>query len=255
MTSASSQARGFSLVELITSMAIGSIILLLAVTMLARSGDGYERLGGGLAAGRDARALVSQISADLSSARFHAGSVFEAPAFDWASDRIGFLTLQPDDAQPDDRRIGDLCAVHYYLKDLSIDGKTVRTLMRGFRDSADTFDALLNDDVPALFSPREAIDEPVAFGVVSFEARPQSRNADGRWNDWKSSTTQPPNAIELRIIIARRSIAAKLDEPADWDGGGTHGKLLGKPSMAHRHPDLEIYSAHIRFGLHEISNL
>lgn len=242
---------GLSLVELMVAMAVGSIILLLAAAMLARSGREYERLGGSLGAERDARALVGQISSDLSSACFHPGIVFESSGPDWVSDRIGFLSLQPEGAQSQSRHIGDLCAVHYYLEDLSMDGKTVRVLMRGFRDSADTFDALRNDGLPDLFSPEKSVDEPLAFGVVSFMARPVSRGRDGRWSEWKASATTPPDAIDLRVVIARRSLAAKLSEPADWQGGGAHGRLLGNPSMAHRHPDLETYAVHVPFGPHE----
>ncbi len=251
MKSAIKVPRGLSLVELTAAMAIGSIILLLAAAMLARSGHEYEQLGGSLEAEREARALVGQISADLSSACFHPGAVFESPGSDWASDRIGFLCLKPEGAQSQNRHIGDLCAVHYYLEDLSIEGKTVRVLMRGFRDSADTFGALRDDELPELFSPEESVDEPLAFGVVSFMARPVTRGQDGRWSEWEASATTPPDAIDLRVVIARRSLAAKLSAPADWEGRGTHGRLLGNPSMAHRHPDLVTCAVHVPFGPHE----
>ena len=49
MSSTSRNARGFTLIELMFSMAIGTIVLLLAATMLRTSGDGYERVGGNVA--------------------------------------------------------------------------------------------------------------------------------------------------------------------------------------------------------------
>ena len=52
MNSIRPQIHGFSLVELMLSMAIGSMILILAASVLGSSGDGYERIGGGVASER-----------------------------------------------------------------------------------------------------------------------------------------------------------------------------------------------------------
>jgi len=213
------RSRGFTLIELMFSMAIGSIILILAATMLSSSGDGYERVGGSVASEREARALMSQLAADLSTAKFHENTLMEKSSAMWPADRIGFLSLQPAAAQTDAGRIGDLCAVNYYIKDLTIGGKTVRCLMRGFRESGriikktrdgrkieipGVFDALLklikdpyadSNPVAELFDPPKEIDEsididePIAFGVVSFEARPKSRDAAGKWIDWVPNAT------------------------------------------------------------------
>jgi prepilin-type N-terminal cleavage/methylation domain-containing protein len=239
--------RGFTLVELVCSMAIGSILLLATASMLGSAGDGYERASGGVAAQREARALIGQLSADLSSARFHKDGVFVKSAATWPADRIGFLSLQPNHAQSDAGRIGDLCAVNYYLKDLTINGKTVRCLMRGFRESKQTFAAIGNDTVATLFAAQPALDEPVAFHVVAFEARPQSRDASGRWIDWIENNDTGPEALNMRLIVVRRSRAARLIQPDDWDGT----RLLGQPIDAAHNKDLEIHEAMVRFGKYE----
>jgi len=49
MNRATSHLRGFSLIELMCSMAIGAAILLSAAALLGSSGEGYERVGGGVA--------------------------------------------------------------------------------------------------------------------------------------------------------------------------------------------------------------
>lgn len=250
MNSLPPRLRGFSLIELMFSMAIGSIILILAASMLGSSGDGYERIGGSVASEREARALISQLSADLSTVTFHKDEVIDKSDESWPVDKLGFLSLQPEAAQSDNEHIGDLCAVNYYIKDVSIGGKTVRCLMRGFRASNDTFKALHDDSVASLFTPREDIDEPVAFGVVSFEARPKSRDDGGKWIDWVKNDTTGPEALEVRLIIARRDLAAKLKLPAEWNGGGSAGKPLGEPGKADRNKNLEIYGGTIRFGNH-----
>jgi len=236
---------GFSLVELIVTMAISSIILLLAASLLGSSGASYNQVGGNVHAEREARALINQLGADLAKARFHPATVMQAGNEDWPKDRIGFLTLQPAAAQSENNRIGDLCATSYHIQDLTIGGKTIRCLMRGFRDSAPTFDALRNGNVSSLFTPRENIDEPIAFGVLSFTARPKSANSDGTLIDWIPNNITAPEIVEIRIVIARRDLTGRLTTPADWNGASS---IPGDPADADKNPDLEIYQTQIRFG-------
>jgi len=251
MSPSARRYRGFTLVELLAAMVIGSLILLAAASLLASSGDGYARVGGGVATEREARALISQLGSDLSTAIHHEDWVHDSSGGSWPADRIGFLSLQPALAQSDGGRIGDLCAVHYYIKDLNIGGKTVRCLMRGFRESSDTFNALGNGNVGALFQPDDDLDEPVAFGVVGFEARPMSRNDDGSWTDWVRGGEKKPEAFDVRLVVARRDLIARLQTPADWDGGGNSGRQIGNHAQARDNRHLEVYGAMIRFGNHE----
>jgi hypothetical protein len=229
-------------------MAVGAIILLAATALLGNFGDGYERVGGGMATEREARALMAQLASDLSAARFHKDLIFGKSTAPWPVDRLGFLSLQPADAQSEAGRIGDLCAVGYYIKDLAINGKTVRCLMRGFRESNETFKALADGSVSSLFSERGNLDEPIAFGVVSFVAKPKTRGDSGNWVDWVENDDAGPEALDVSLVIARRGLASRLKLPADWDGDETTGGLLGRPSEAVRNNDLETYGTIIRFG-------
>jgi prepilin-type N-terminal cleavage/methylation domain-containing protein len=250
MSASSPRARGFSLIELMFSMAIGSIILILAATMLGSSGDGYERVGGSVATEREARALLTQLASDLSTAKFQKNTLIEKSSSSWPADKLGFLSLQPAAAQTDEGRIGDLCAVNYYIKDLDIGGKKVRCLMRGFRESNDTFKALKAETVGTLFTAQPGLDEPIAFGVVSFEARPRSRDAAGKWIDWVENDTTSPEALDIKLVVARRELSGKLKTAADWNGGGAAGNLLGESSKADRNKNLEVYATTLRFGNH-----
>lgn len=248
MSPLSQRERGFSLVELMFSMAIGSIILILAATMLRTSGDGYERIGGSITSEREARALMTQLSSDLSTARFHKDGVIEKSSQPWAADRLGFLSLQPAEAQTESGRVGDLCVVNYYIKDLTISGKTVRCLMRGFRESTETFDSLKTNSVGGLFTEQVNVDEPVAFGVLAFEARPRSKDSGGKWQDWVKNDVTGPEGLEVKLVLARRDLASKLKTPSDWSGSGATKDLVGQPSKAAENPNLEIYGTTIRFG-------
>ncbi len=250
MTLTHRHPRGFSLIELLFSMAIGSVLLILAATLLGSAGVGYGRIGGSIASEREARAVSTQLAADLSTARFHKDQLIEKSTAAWPVDTLGFLCLQPPQAQSEAGRIGDLCAVHYYVTDLTIGGKRVRCLMRGFRESHETFQALREDKIQSLFAARADLDEPVAFGVISFEIRPRSRDHGGQWIAWTKNAETGPEAFELTLVLARRDLAGKLKLASDWDGTGSAAKLLGEPSKPDHNKDLEVYGTTLRFGNH-----
>jgi hypothetical protein len=223
------------LVELLFSMAIGSLVLILAAAMLGSSGAGYARIGGNAVTEREARAAMSQLASDLGNACFHAGEVLDQ------SDRLGFLTLQPAETQSAAGRTGDLCAASYYLKDLQFGGTTTRCLMRGFRESRETFAELRAGGADRWFEEKTAMDEPIAFGVVAFEARAKVRDSAGAWVDWHASPSRGPAVIDLRLVVARPDFARKLGKPEDWDS------IASLPDLE-TNPNLETCAATLRFG-------
>jgi hypothetical protein len=229
-------------------MVIGSMVLLAAATLLGGSGESYERVGGSVAAAREARAAINQLGADLRTASFHKDAVINLDFSLRPKESIGFLSLQPSVAQSRDEHLGDLCAVNYYLDDLTVGGKTVRCLMRGFRESRVTFEALKGGSIAGLFSPQIGIDEPVAFNVVSFQARPMVRAPGGGWTSWPLNGSTSPGAVDVRLVIARRDLAGRLKTSDDWNGAGGPGKNLGSAAEADRNPDLEVYGAMLRYG-------
>ena len=252
-----SHATGFTLVELMVAMTLGAVVLLIAAEMLGRTGGNYGRISGGIGTERELRAALGQIESDAATAVPAAGQVFAADSRgDWPSHRLGFLTLQAPEAQSDDGRIGDLCAVHYYLKDLKVDGRTVRCLMRGFRESKETFAVLRGGgNLRSLFADDQR-DEPIAFGVLGFEAMPMKRSANGRWLPWSAPKKQgaasvagadspppgpaAPDALKLRLILATRETMGKLRTPDDWDGKGEFAHLLGSPAKAEKNRNLRV---------------
>lgn len=239
---------GFTLVEMLVSMAVGTIVLLVAAAALRTTGEGYERSAGGVGAEREARAVMTQVAEDLSKAVSAPTFEFETgDGGEWRKDRLGFLCLQPGDAQAEDEWIGDLCTVVYYLKDLEIGGGPVRCLMRGFRGSAETFEAVRNGRSEELFD-EQSQDEPVSFGVVSFEASPLSRTDEGSWKDWDGNPDEllvvPPEVVRLRLVVARRELLGKLRDAEDWDAS----PLLGDPGEVERSKYLEVYEVTQAFG-------
>jgi prepilin-type N-terminal cleavage/methylation domain-containing protein len=239
---------GFTLLELMVSMAIGGIILTLAAALLGESADRYAQVEGNIAAGTEARAGMAQLGMDLSTATYHDNSVIEKTTVGWSLDHLGFFYLRSNAAQSEDRRIGDLCAVYYYVADQNIGGTTVRCLMRGVHDSDETFKSLRNGTATSIFTQNPLLDEPIAIGVVSFEVMPKTLDANDEWVDWAKTDASAPAALEIKLVLARRNLMGRLISPADWNGHGTAGKLLGEPQDADKNKLLEIYQSLIRYG-------
>jgi hypothetical protein len=80
--------------------------------MLGSSGDGYQKISSNIANAREARAIISQLDSDLTTAKFHPSQIIETPPSSRPSHRLGFLSLQAPQAQSEQGRIGDLCAVN-----------------------------------------------------------------------------------------------------------------------------------------------
>jgi prepilin-type N-terminal cleavage/methylation domain-containing protein len=244
--------QGFSLLELLVSTGIISIILILAASMLSRSSDSYSQVYANISSDREVRFAITQLTSDLSSASFHRDSIFEQSTEGWPKDRIGFLSLKSFDSQTAETFIGDGCAVNYYIKDLKIGGKVVRCLMRGFRESNDTFTELRSGNVTSLFQERENLDEPMTFGVISFEARPKTKDDQGQWVDWVVNDTISPQAIEIKLVLVRREMMNKLNQSSDWDGTTAVGATLGSAISSSYHKNLEVYQTTFRFGNYEM---
>ena len=92
MTPVTSSKRGFTVVA-------DAAVSIAAAVVLRSSGEGYERVGGSFAADREARAILGQLASDLATARYHPDTMFQASNTSWPSDKLGFLSLQPGDAQ------------------------------------------------------------------------------------------------------------------------------------------------------------
>jgi prepilin-type N-terminal cleavage/methylation domain-containing protein len=242
---------GFTLLELLVTMAIGSVLLLVAASLLGRAGDSYSQGSGSIGAEREARALLTQMGDDFGKAVWHRDTVLEAGGEGWRRARTGFLALQPEDAQSTEGRSGDLCAVHYYVKDIEVGSSTVRCLMRGFRESGEVFPALKAGSLTPMFA-EQPTDEPVAFGVLAFEATPLVRDAAGQLAPWQSLDPAdpfagPPQFLRIRLVVARRELIGKLATTRDWDSS----PLRGDPLKAADNRNLEVYEVLQRFGNHD----
>ena len=229
---------GFSLVEVLVSLGLGMMILLLALGAMGAASDGYMDSTNQVAATREARALMGLMAADLAKALPDEVPMVERSPGDWPRDRVGFLSLQPLDVQQVGERVGDVCAVVYYLRDWDFGGQVVPSVWRGFRSSGEVFEALRDEDIESLYgeNPR---DEPIARGVVAMEVEPLVRGADGEWVRWEENGAGPrvPAMMRLRLVMARRELMGKLQTADDWE----NHDLLGAYNEAEESRYLEVF--------------
>lgn len=205
----------FSLLELLLAMTAGMMVLFIAATVLGDAGEKCGRVKAGVGVRRELRLGLEEWNADFASA------VSGMPVHSYlrqdheAGDRFGFFLLRPPSKQSEGGGLGDLCAVIYFLKDFEWHGQVTRCLTRGLRESAEVYAAVRQDEVEALFEPRET-DEPVMFGVVTFEARPKIRKAGGL-GDWDAQKARKPQRIEWRIEMAGRDLEQRLETSEQWN--------------------------------------
>ncbi len=230
---------GFTLLEMMFSLTLGTLILLLAAGLLGSSGAGYGRTSGGVATGREGRALFDRLGADLASAVLVDGSILKAGR----TETLAFVTLLPAVAQSDEGHLGDACAVSYRLADLEMGGRARRCLVRSVRESGETFTALRAGEVATLFTATFPIDEPLAFDVAGFEARPKSVDGSGTWRDWTDHGAGPPDELEITLVLVRPGLARRMKTSADWDA-------LAESAGDVRDAGLETHTATFRFGNH-----
>jgi hypothetical protein len=120
--------------------------------------------------------------------------------------------------------------------------------MRGFRESNDTFNALRVENLNSLFKEDPSLDEPIAFGVLSFESRFRVKDDSGKWIEWRKNDEIGPQGVEVKLIIARREIMGRMNQPQDWDGTSSVGIALGQATESKSNKNLEVYQAMLRFG-------
>jgi prepilin-type N-terminal cleavage/methylation domain-containing protein len=238
---------GFTLVEMMASLAISSMILLVSASVLGIATESYQKSGSHFMADAEARAIMQQLASDLSSAEYHPACQLKLSSTDKENTRFGFLCLKPIAAQLVNEDIGDLCAVVYSIKDLSINGKSVRCLTRTMQSSQVTFAALRQDQIGGLFTKDIMMDEPIGYNIISIVVKPMTRGADGQWIDWDKDLNKPPDTIEIQLNLADEQLAKQLKSPEEWNQF-----LVKSGDNPSHHANLKTYHGSFEFGHHEI---
>ena len=225
----SSHARGFTLLEVLVSAAIGTgVILMMAMTMRLGS-DGFSEATRRIDAIVEARAAMGVLADDVSTI---IGNGDEA--FGWAENserfhEVWFLTLKPIEAQDVNAAVGDVCFVHYFtaitLDSPVVDAGISRKLYRRFISSADMLEQLRSG---GLLRPEADPDraEAVAFNVTRFVVQPLT-GAERALPlvEWMPGAGLP-DSLDVSFQVVDGETARTLRTQQDWELSTTLAQTL-----------------------------
>lgn len=207
-----SERAGFSLAELLTAMAVTSLLMIALFSMVGQSSTNYKISHRKIATMADSRALFHFLENDLSS--YVAGSKFFLQPDAQGQMQMAFVR-QRDAAQSD--ATGDLVGCYYYVAFTADDRRRGSPkLYRRTLDAQATKQWLQAGAAATLPTAEPELDEPMAFHVLKWEIRGQQRDVQGRWQPWDGTPGTIPGQLELTLDLVDDLSAQRLTSEQQW---------------------------------------
>jgi type II secretory pathway component PulJ len=207
-----SGAAGFSLVELLTAMAVTSLMMFALLSLVGQSSTNYRVSQRKVSAVADSRALFHFLENDLSS-RVGDTKFFlrTNPA-----NHSEFAFIRSRDAQ-DSNATGDLSTSIYYVAFSNDDANSGSPkLYRRTLDGASTQQLLEAGNAAPFPAYDPTTDDPIAYNIVRFEIRAQRRAADGSWQPWIDTSPTAPEQLEIILDLSDDFSAQRLSQEPQW---------------------------------------
>lgn len=237
--------RGFTLLELLVSLAVGSLVILIILASLLRGSKDYKRIDERRHASLEARSALHAIANDLRSATWDSTSLFyQKSQATWPEDSVGFFLSKPRSSQSSQEAIGDMCYVYYYTAITADQRGVSRKLFRQFISSQKAFELLKNKSDPLLIPPTNnpEEDEPIAFDIAGIRIEPFYYDSQKKAIAWSPTHTSPPDYIDITLFITDKSTRIHLVTGDDWKADTPIGKkLLGTPDKIHKNPHIRSF--------------
>lgn len=215
---------GFSLVEVLTAVGIGAVVLSAAGAILAYGQQRAQRTRDALAANVERSEVLRQLTEDAAALVPHPGNDFTMQTHltaDGDHDReMAFLVQASWPDQPTLERLADLAAVRYRLVDTPIgEGRWTRVLMRQFRSSKQIFDSWRRSASLHTWPSDIRDGEVCTDGVVCFDCALVTLSAHGKWVEVTSQSNGQENrqALRMRLVMASPSLRMQMGSQRDWD--------------------------------------
>ena len=203
---------GFSLAELLTAMAVTSLLMIALFSLLGQSSAHYHLSQRHINSLADGRALFHFLENDLASQV--AGTTFFLQADANGQTQMAFVR-QRDAAQTD--ATGDLMGCFYYIafrEDEARHGSP--TLFRRILDAHATQQWMQAGNAAVLPSPDPLVDEPLAYHVLRWEIRGLQRDAQGRRQPWDSAPGSAPSDLEILVEMVDERTAQRFKTEQQW---------------------------------------
>ena len=225
---------GFTMVELLVSMAITSIIMVTLLSLIGQSTDTYTNTQRAVNSLSQARAFMQffekEISTNLASTyllwKETTSSDTKTP--DQSDKLLFFRTLTDDEQTTADP--GDIGTTYYYVATTSDIGSAESPKLYRQALGPKESQELIEKDTGLTFPAQKPTqtqadaagtnltpDEAILYNVLGFSAQPQYRDSAGELQDWNSTLSVSPSVILLNIRFIDDSSSGRFKTKAQWD--------------------------------------
>lgn len=203
---------GFTLVELLSAMAITSLLMLSLFSMVGQSSTNYRLTTRKVNTLADTRSFLHFFQSDLS-ARVSDTKFFWQDSGS-GSHSIAFVRTAASSANT----LGDLETSVYYVAFTADDSKRGSPkIFRRTLNAADTQKLLESGNTAPFPAYDPAVDEVVVYNVLRFEITPQQRSAAGDWQPWLATSNTAPGQLQIVIELTDDFSAQRLMQESDWN--------------------------------------
>ena len=203
---------GFSLVELLTAMAVTAMLMIALFSLVGQSSTNYRISQRKVTTLADLRSLFHFMDNDLSS-RLEGTRFFlrTNPA-----QQSEFCFIRTRDSQ-ESNATGDLMACVYYIS-FSADDRNSSSpkLFRRTLSGAATQQLLDGGQTAPFPSYDPATDDPIAYNILNFQVIGQQRDATGNWQTWNPQLETTPERIEITLDLIDDFTAQRLNTESQW---------------------------------------
>lgn len=214
------RSRGFTLIEMLVTMAISSALLVILGAIVTQTTDGYALTQRSVNHLSQARAFLQLFDSELSlripeTAIIHRSFTPSGPE---KSDQIAFVRTLPMDEQNSEKP-GDIATSCYYVAFVeSSNQQIIPKLFRKILHPNETQDLMEKGKEAEFPEIDPAADEPVIDFVLSFQAIPMYHNPQtGNDEPWDESISLPPSYVEVIIRTIDELFSRRFTNQAAWN--------------------------------------
>lgn len=212
--------KGFTLIELMVTMAVSSVLMITLAALVFQATDGYALTQRSVDHLSQARAFLQLMESDFSTRVPETPMIHESDESlgPDGSDRISLVrTLSPDEQHPEIQ--GDLATCCYYVAFTEDPNqRIIPKLFRKILNPSETQSLMESGDAGDYPDVDPSVDEAVMDCVLGFHATLMYHDQEsGNDERWDRNVSHPPSHIKIMLRTLDESFASRFTNRAAWD--------------------------------------